>query len=725
MKKIRVVYTGQGFEQDAGQAMGSDVVRGLIELITNADDAYGKSTGEIRVEVVRPKSSKDTTVISVRDNAIGLPTEAMERNFSTLGGDLSGFADGESKRGLFGRGSKDTAWFGKTVFESIHDGTYTELVLNRDGSGTLDHRASTAADHERLRIKPGTNGLSAAMHVYPQFAIVPDGARLEKRLSTHVQLRTLIQRQRVLLIEHRASRKTTHPIVWDPPPSDPLLEAEIPIPDYGVSCKLTIRKLRQRIEGPVNENSVIGITIRGSRTSYMNTFFDLSGYGTGLLSGELECTAIDDLIRQYDKSAKGSGKDTVDLKNPYRLIRRDRDGLDRNHPFTQALNRLVVERLRPILDSLEPERQEGGSKQLRKDLSHIGQLLSSLVKEDLGEDEDEIGGVGRPTKENPIVIIPPVSRGRIGTQRTLTALVLAEAVGGGSLSASSSASNVELLGVPSHPVQHKTFVGILISQLRIDLRELGTTDVTIWLTDVPNFRTSATILVHDEPQPEEIPPTELEWKNETMSVTVGKERNLTLRGPAELAPAGSAGFVIEMVGETTELLQNVGVLELTSKGWLEGKVRVRGVKLGQRCKITARALGQLALGAITTTLPSPISGFNFDIRLVDRAEGSTRGVVTTEETGRVLLLFARHPALAEFLGKLRTDGTYVNERQAAARAVLGESIAAVVSDFVLRIDIEKEPSLYSDVDMILQRRNTLFLRYIPLLVRALRVEPET
>jgi len=164
---------------------------------------------------------------------------------------------------------------------------------------------------------------------------------------------------------------------------------------------------------------------------------------------------------------------------------------------------------------------------------------------------------------------------------------------------------------------------------------------------------------------------------------------------------------------------------LTSKGWLEGKVRVRGVKLGPRCKITARALGQLALGAITTTLPSPISGFNFDIRLVDRAEGSTRGVVTTEETGRVLLLFARHPALAEFLGKLRTDGTYVNERQAAARAVLGESIAAVVSDFVLRIDIEKEPSLYSDVDMILQRRNSLFLRYIPLLVRALRVEPET
>lgn len=724
MKKIHVVYTGQGFEQDAGQAMGSDVVRGLIELVTNADDAYNKRVGEIRIDVYRPTSSKDPTVIAVRDNAIGLPTEAMERNFSTLGGDLSGFADGESKRGLFGRGSKDTAWFGKTVFESIHEGRYTELVLNRDGSGTIDHRDSTSNDNDRLNIRPGTNGLSASMHVYPQYATVPDGSKLEQRLSTHVQLRTLIQRQRVVLIEHRAGRKITHSIVWDPPPSDLVLEEIIAIPDYAVSCKLTVRKLRQRIEGPVNEYSVTGIAIRGSRTTYMNTFFDLSGYGTGLLTGELECTAIDDLIRQYDKSSKDDDKDSVNLKNPYRLIRRDRDGIDRNHPFTQALARLVAERLRPILDSLEPEQREGGSKQLRKDLSQIANLLSSLIREDLGEEEDEIGGVGRPTEENPIIIIPPTLRGKVGTHRTLTVLIHAESLRGSSLSASTSDSTVKLLGVPSQPVPHKTFVGAIVSQLRIDLKEIGTTDVTVWFTDLEECRATTTVLVHDEPQPDEIPPVGLEWKNDTMSVTVGKERNLTLRAPTELAPGGSIGIGIEMTGETTELLQNVCVLELTTRGWLEGKVRVRGVKLGSSCTITARAVSQSATGRITTTLPSPITGFNFDIRLVDRAEGSTRGVVTTEETGRVLLLFARHPAMAGHLGKLRADGTYVNERQAAARAVLGEAIAAVVSDFVLRIDIDREPSLYSDVDMILQRRNSLFLRYIQLLVRALRVEPE-
>jgi hypothetical protein len=724
MKKIRVVYTGQGFEQDAGQAMGSDVVRGLIELVTNADDAYGKAVGEIRIEVHRPKSADDATVIAVRDNAIGLSTEAMERNFSTLGGDLSGFAAGESKRGLFGRGSKDTAWFGKTVFESIHEGIYTELVLNRDGSGTVDHRASTPSDHSRLNIKSGTNGLSASMHVYPQYATVADGARLVQRLSTHVQLRALLQRQSVLLVENRSGRKTTHPIKWDPPLSDTIFEDTIPIPDYGVSCKLTLRKLRQRIEGPVNEYSITGIAIRGSRTTYMNTFFELSGYGTGLLCGELECTAIDDLIRQYDKSAKGSGKDKVDLKNPFRIIRRDRDGLARNHPFAQALARLVVERVRPILDSLEPEQREGGSKQLKKDLSQIASLLGSLIREDLGEDEDDVGGIGKPTREKPITVIPPTLRGRVGTSRTLTVLIHAETIGGGSLSASTTDSAVNILGAPSQPVPHKTFVGTVVSQLRLELRELGTTDVMIWLTDQRESRASATVLVHDDARPDEIPPAGLEWKNFSMSVTVGKERNLTLRAPAELAPTGSMGVTVEMTGETVELLQEACVLELTTRGWLEGKIRVRGVKLGKPCTVTARAKGQIETGRITTTLPSPVSGFNFDIRLVDRAEGSTRGVVTTEESGRVLLLFARHPALADHLGRLRTDGTYANERQAAARAVLAEAISAVVSDFVLRIDVDREPSLYSDVDMILQRRNSLFHRYIQLLVKVLRAEPE-
>ena len=46
----RVSYGGRAFHQDASEAMRGDIVRALIETITNADDAYGEKSGKIRIE---------------------------------------------------------------------------------------------------------------------------------------------------------------------------------------------------------------------------------------------------------------------------------------------------------------------------------------------------------------------------------------------------------------------------------------------------------------------------------------------------------------------------------------------------------------------------------------------------------------------------------------------------------------------------------------------------
>jgi hypothetical protein len=39
----QIIYTGRAFRMDAQEAMGSDIVRGIIELVTNSDDAYERS----------------------------------------------------------------------------------------------------------------------------------------------------------------------------------------------------------------------------------------------------------------------------------------------------------------------------------------------------------------------------------------------------------------------------------------------------------------------------------------------------------------------------------------------------------------------------------------------------------------------------------------------------------------------------------------------------------
>ena len=129
----RVNYTARAFKQDASNAMKGDIVRGLIELITNCDDSYGDDPrGKIRIEVEHRKSAPWKVV--VRDRARGMRKARMERAVGDIGLRTSGFESGQPVRGNLGRGAKDLAAFGPVQFESISDGYYSCMTLEPDGS---------------------------------------------------------------------------------------------------------------------------------------------------------------------------------------------------------------------------------------------------------------------------------------------------------------------------------------------------------------------------------------------------------------------------------------------------------------------------------------------------------------------------------------------------------------------------------------------------------------
>jgi len=240
MKQVEITYTSKGFVQDADQAMEGDVVRGLIELITNADDAYGANSGKIRMVLRRHASQAEPVEVSVSDAAKGLTTDEMEKAFLTLGGNTSGFAAGDDVRGLFGRGSKDTSWFGQSVFESIKDGVYSVLVLNRDGKGTIDSRGVDSADYQRLHIPSGKNGLTATIRVFPNIAKVPDAQKLFQRISCHFQLRDINRRHEVLFEEiDDGKRVQLHPVLWEVPDGEILVDRDIDIPEYEATVHFT------------------------------------------------------------------------------------------------------------------------------------------------------------------------------------------------------------------------------------------------------------------------------------------------------------------------------------------------------------------------------------------------------------------------------------------------------------------------------------------------------
>ena len=120
----KIEYTERAFHQDAVEAMGGNIIRGIIELVTNSDDAYvdvtnGPKQKKIIIEVEH-KRGKPWKVV-VRDRATGMSAKDLEEKITKLGKRTSGFERGENKRGNLGRGAKDVTAFGNVDFFSIHN----------------------------------------------------------------------------------------------------------------------------------------------------------------------------------------------------------------------------------------------------------------------------------------------------------------------------------------------------------------------------------------------------------------------------------------------------------------------------------------------------------------------------------------------------------------------------------------------------------------------------
>ncbi len=109
-RRVKMKASKRALKFLADQAIGHDLFKGLIELITNSDDSYGRleagalpANGRIEVEIDR-RPRKNQTIVRVIDWAEGMTDEQMERCVGNYGEDTSG----QAGRGVFGMGLKDT-----------------------------------------------------------------------------------------------------------------------------------------------------------------------------------------------------------------------------------------------------------------------------------------------------------------------------------------------------------------------------------------------------------------------------------------------------------------------------------------------------------------------------------------------------------------------------------------------------------------------------------------
>lgn len=391
MQEFTYRIGAQGAQDRAKQFMGNDIVRGIVELVTNSDTAYRSlGTDQPRQRPITISVNSSERWIEIRDRAGGMSPEVVREKF-TEGGATST----EGERGYFGLGAKDCAVFGSLKLKTIDgEGTLTEVSIPGDFQNcSWGHRRATDQHYEELhgsaRRRPGSMVRISVDRPADGGARIHRFDNLLRDLRTHYALRSLNMRNRVTLRVANRSSDQSQTLVypgfpWESPDVESLHEGTLKIDGYPESQPhLRLFKLPEPITGDPSSETFEGFVLVGAR--------DVAHYGFTLaglekrdharrLVGELNDPYILTLLGEYRNAGASE-------KNPRPVVSQDRrprhGGLDSDHPYTSALFKSLRPILQKALEHLQAEstasERSGISEALQLANDEAGRLLSQIL----------------------------------------------------------------------------------------------------------------------------------------------------------------------------------------------------------------------------------------------------------------------------------------------------------------------------------------------------------
>ena len=697
-------YTARAFKQDSEDAMKGDVVRALIELITNADDAYNSKGGSIQIRLLKSESPYQVK-ISVHDKATGLDADGLEKAFARLGDLNQKFVGDMGTRGLFGRGAKDVAALGKARFASIRAGKFSSLEIDpvkaKFNMEDIDETPTQSA-YEECLLKAGESGLTAELFVSTIHRI-PSATDMVTKLQSHVQLRDLLNRNDVFYFDERSKLEVKLNGLL--PTGEKVVDQELIIPRFKHPVKIAIYRLPAKETSTLDEYSVHGLIVSGRGAAYENSFLHLSKRPeAGWFCGRLDAPEIHDLARSID-----TDKNASEL-NPTRIVSRQRDGLVQNHPYFRALGSEVEKVLKPLFDAMAEEegaqRKEGDK--LRKRFDALSQVLANTLQEIL--DEADAGELPTSSDDDgsnfSLSIIPPRRVIKIGETVSLTVRAPEsfdfESIKFALTSESTSFEIVDGAKAtwskhPRLPVRQRT--------IRVHAKSRGTGTLSAVAGDV---RAECELIAVAFEPVTEIEPDSLIFDLIHVKVAPTKAKNLILRGP------------LEYVGEVIEVQSSISGLQVPSQ------VRFKSSKSGKSAEILIRALAGIdedeaivtakldeEVTSCSVTIAESARNKNPKIKIeVVGNDNPPRRVDTLPEDGQLVIrIYGRHRSISKVLGKSTPNG-FENETTPAAQASIVEIVAQQLSIYAVERDSEKNPDRYPDAPSIFFKQQEFIPRFI-------------
>jgi hypothetical protein len=510
----KLEYADRLAVQQADQAIRKDVVRALVELITNANDSYHRledagtaTTGRIIIEIQRRFQD---SLLRVWDNAEGFSGDDMDLKVGHYGEATSGFQQGYSVRGLWGRGLKDAFFgLGRGTVCSIRDGIFHRCSLTIANGKPIYQREKGVRSSRPIRRQyglPTGNGTVMEIVVSRPDIRIPQFDTLRRMLEKHFELRAIMSddKRTVILrdLDSRGRVKKEITLQHKAPIGNQVLNEDLKVPGFPATLNLRVFRSDVALSTPSEEGEYAdgGLLIMSQHVVLALTLlkFENNEYAAHFY-GAATCDYLHTLLKQDEP-----------------VLTATRDGINWKHQFTRALKELIEQQLSPLIEEerrrAEAEERTKISKQLRERLNTALEQLNSIATAELGKFTGGIGNNGN--GPNP-PYVPPAGFGFVpeyvlvqtGKAASLTLrATVPDALDAGTLVTIESSNPEVMILTPQVVIQpREDFAGVGQARVELEGRQVGTEAIVTARVNGHKCEAYVKVVSKKEPSPHHEP----------------------------------------------------------------------------------------------------------------------------------------------------------------------------------------------------------------------------
>ncbi|HMX19821.1 MAG TPA: ATP-binding protein [Anaerolineales bacterium] len=473
----KLQYADRVALQQADQAIRKDVLRALVEIITNSNDSYSrlehaglKVSGEIIIDIQRKHKN---SIIRVTDRAEGMTDTRMDKVVGTYGEATSGLKEDKNVRGMWGRGLKDSIFgLGYGYVHSFKGAYfYSCALLLKNGIPTfelLPPVRATVPLREKYGIPEG-NGTILEIIVSRDDVKVPQFDNFRNYLQRHFELRPIMSnpKRKIILRDVPSAEKIRHEHIlsYKSPRGEKVLSEKIKIEGYPAAAKLEVFRSAIQLstrgeEGDYADGGLLVIS-RATVISLTMLKFENDPYA-GYFYGSIQCDHLHDL-----------------LKNDEPVLTATRDGINWSHPFAKALKLAVENKLEPLIEAERKhavqDEQTHLDKQFRQKIDHALHELNTIALNELSDRRDDGDQKRIDLPPSGIGFFPERVHVQTGQTISLTLFVkLSEKVRpGATVTVISNSPEVIVLNQQAVLQPHKTDDSVGRAHIRVEGRQVG------------------------------------------------------------------------------------------------------------------------------------------------------------------------------------------------------------------------------------------------------------